>query len=104
VDSPASGGTHLLLRQGAILVRGVEDIIEELDGVAAVAIQEQVKAPSGMDETQRKIWECLSGQTRQIDELVRHVGQPVHEVTGALMMLEMKKVIKRLPGNAYERW
>jgi DNA processing protein len=104
VDSPASGGTHLLLRQGAILVRGVEDIIEELDGVAAVATQEQVKAPPGLDETQRKIWECLCGQTRQIDELVRHIGQPVHEVTGALMMLEMKKVIKRLPGNAYERW
>jgi DNA processing protein len=103
VDSPASGGTHLLLRQGAILIRGVEDIIEELDGVAAVAKQEQVKAPPGLDDTQRKIWDCLREQTRQIDELVRQVGQPVHEVTGALMMLEMKKVIKRLPGNAYER-
>src|SRR5437867_9368839 len=29
VDSPASAGTHMLIRQGAILVRGVEDLIEE---------------------------------------------------------------------------
>jgi DNA processing protein len=104
VDSPTSAGTHALLRQGAILVRAVNDIIEELDGVAAAVTQEQAKVPPGLDETQRKIWECLSEQTRQIDELVRHVGQPVPQVTSALMTLEMKKVIKRLPGNSYQRW
>jgi DNA processing protein len=104
VDSPTSAGTHALLRQGAILVRAVNDIIEELDGVAAAVTQEQAKVPPGLDETQRKIWECLSEQSRQIDELVRHVGQPVPQVTSALMTLEMKKVIKRLPGNSYQRW
>jgi DNA processing protein len=103
VDSPTSAGTHALLRQGAILVRGVSDIIEELDGVTAAVNQEQVKTPPGLDETQRKIWDHLSEQTRHIDELVRHVGQPVPQVTSALMTLEMKRVIKRLPGNSYQR-
>src|SRR5207237_9179565 len=33
LDSPASAGVHQLVRKGAILIRGVEDILEELDGV-----------------------------------------------------------------------
>ena len=38
-----------------------------------------------------------------VDELSRGLGLAVHELTGALMLLEMKKIVRRLPGNMYER-
>jgi hypothetical protein len=38
-----------------------------------------------------------------MDHLVQRLGLGVPQVSGALMMMEMKKVVRRLPGNRYER-
>jgi DNA processing protein len=104
VDSEASGGTNGLIRQGAVLVRSVEDVLEELEGVSAVAQPPAAAAPPpGLDEGQRRVWEFLAGQTRHLDEIAQQLGMGVPQLTGALMMLEMKKAVRRLPGNRYER-
>ena len=103
VDSPASAGTNALIRQGAVLVCGVEDIIEELEGVAAPAKEALPQAPSGLDDIQQQLWDLLKLQPQHVDDLARQANRPIHVVTGALMMLEMKKAVRRLPGNLYER-
>jgi DNA processing protein len=103
IDSAASAGTNELIRKGAILVRSAEDIIEELDGVAAVASPKRVEPPAGMDPTQQRIWDFLADPPKHVDEIARHLGVPVHELTGGLMVMEMKKMVRRLPGNMYER-
>lgn len=103
VDSEASGGTNALLRKGAVLTRGVEDILEELDGVRATSSRAaDVPAPT-LTEVERRIWDFLAEQPRTVDLIARHLEKAVHELTGTLMMLEMKKVVRRLPGNVYER-
>jgi DNA processing protein len=104
-DSPASAGTNALIRKGAILVRGVEDVLEELDGVAAVSAAPllPVAPPPGLEDGQRRIWEFLAGQPRHLDEMAQQLGMSVPELSTALMVLEMKRVVRRLPGNRYER-
>ncbi|MBV9121804.1 MAG: DNA-protecting protein DprA, partial [Planctomycetes bacterium] len=93
-----------LLRKGAILIRGVEDILEELEGVAPlVEAAEPAAPPPGLDDLQRRLWEKLAERPRYLDELVQELGLGVPEVSAALMMLEMKKAVRRLPGNRYER-
>jgi DNA processing protein len=107
VDSAASAGTNALIRKGAILVRGVDDIREELEGVSAVAKGAGGAAPAtpppGLDEGQRRIWEFLTGAPRHLDEMAQQLGIAVPQLSTALMMLEMKRVVRRLPGNRYER-
>jgi DNA processing protein len=114
VESASSGGTHELIRKGAVLCRSVEDILEELHGVSAMAVAEKNAAsvppapsipsgpPPGLDDNQRRIWEALT-EACHLDQLVQRLGLAVPQVSGALMMMEMKKVIRRLPGNRYER-
>jgi DNA processing protein len=108
IDSPASAGANALIRKGAVLVRGVDDIIEELEGVAAVTDLSkppaQATLPPGLDEGQQRIWEFLAGQPRYLDELAQGLGMGVPQLSTVLMTLEMKKVVRRLPGNRYERW
>jgi DNA processing protein len=103
LDSPASAGTHTLLRQGAILTRGVEDVLEELEGIHAVVPPPVLKKPADLEGVQERIWESLDGGSRHVDELVQTLGLPVTEVANSLLLLEMRKLVRRLPGNQYER-
>jgi DNA processing protein len=110
VDSPASAGTLELLRKGAKLARHAGDIIEDLQGIAPLfsasaeenAVQTR-EPPIGLDEIQRRIWDLLE-QKQNVDDIARTLGLAVPELMRTLMLLEMKKAIKRLPGNQYERW
>jgi DNA processing protein len=111
VEAASSGGTNELIRKGATLCRGVDDILEELHGVSALAAAETRSSAAPppaprplpeLDETQRRIWDLLT-EARHLDELVQTLGVSVPQISGALMMMEMKKVVRRLPGNRYER-
>jgi DNA processing protein len=113
VDVPSSGGCNELIRKGAVLCRGVEDILEELHGVSAMAVAEKNASaptapavpsgpPAGLDDMQRRIWDMLT-EAYHLDQLVQRLGLAVPQVSGALMMMEMKKAVRRLPGNRYER-
>ena len=113
-DSLTSAGSLRLIRDGARLVRDADDILEDLSGIAPLfptpsatpaeaSAAPTVSAPPGLDETQQRIWEILGDGPRPIDDLVQSVGTPVAQLNGILMMLEMKKVVRRLPGNVYER-
>jgi DNA processing protein len=113
IDSEASGGTNALIRQGAILCRGVDDILEELHGVSALALAAKkaeaavtavaAPPPPQLDEAQRRVWEALAEGPRHVDQLVQQLGLEVAPLAGMLLVLEMKKVVRRLPGNRYER-
>jgi DNA processing protein len=114
IDSDASTGTNDLIRQGAVLVRGVEDVLEELGGITATPALEMEATgaavapvppapPPELDPAQLRIWELLGTQARHFDEMVQQLGVGVPELTTTLMLLEMKRVVRRLPGNRYER-
>jgi DNA processing protein len=112
VDSEASAGANGLIRKGAVLCRGVEDVLEELRATAplvpdgqtsspiAAAVQEP---PPGLDGAERRVWDFLAAQAQHIDDMARQLLIPVPELSRTLMLLEMKRAVRRLPGNRYER-
>ena len=103
LDSPSSVGVHHLVRQGAILIRGIEDILEELEGIKSCVQPTPSPPPPDVDGSERRIWEFLQERPRHIDEMAQELGLSVPEITTALLTLEMKKAVRRMPGNQYER-
>jgi DNA processing protein len=107
VDSPASGGTLHLLKHGATLVRDAADILEEL-GEAVSRDAPGPKAadtprPISLPENQQKVFNSLSQEAIHADDLVQRTGMSVSEIGNALLLLEMQGLVRRLPGNRFER-
>jgi DNA processing protein len=113
VDAAASAGCNALIRDGVVLCRHVDDVLEELHGVSTVEqaaktgdvptpTVEKAPPPSLTDE-QRRIWDFLAGGAKTVDEMAQQLGLAAQQLGAGLMMMEMKRVVRRLPGNRYER-
>lgn len=110
IDQATSKGCHQLIRDGAILLTGVDDILSELnylDGLRPKGIETEGE-PSvleqlmpQLDEKERRLLESLAGGAALgIDGLTAATGLTSAEISAALMMLELKKlVVKRADGT-----
>jgi DNA processing protein len=107
IDSAKSQGTHRLLQQGAKLVHGVDDILEELSltGMLAEGTRDDLPGqPSApMTEAEQQLWSCLEVYPLTVDQLVRQSSLDPAQVLSLLLDLELKGLVRKLPGQEYER-
>jgi DNA processing protein len=108
---PLSFGPNQLIKQGAKLVTGWEDVVEELPTPVRAELM-PVESTSAEDRAklvaetlapdEKPLYELLSvDESRHIDELVELSGLSSSEVLAALFDLEMKGVIRQLPGKQF---
>lgn len=104
VDQPASRGCHQLLRDGAILCRGVDDVLEELNylqGLRPMQMPNGSPSLPDLPPEEAAIMQHLgNGEAMSLDRLSEITGHPSHELSSRLMMLELKRlVVKKLDGT-----
>ncbi len=100
IYSPASKGTNNLIQEGAKLVRNCADILEELN-FTMLPRQMEIKEAIPTTDTESKLLGCLSKEAVHIDEICRHSGLPIAEVSSTLAMLELRGLAKQLGGMNY---
>jgi DNA processing protein len=92
-------GTHRLIRDGAKLTEGAEDIVEEIApqllGRAALA------APVALSATEAHLIACMGHETLHIDALIGRSGLPPAAVLQTLLGLELTGVVQQLPGKHF---
>jgi DNA processing protein len=108
VDAAGSRGPHRLLRDGACLVESPSDVLEHLGPTAArvtVAPMGGVSRPGvlQLNDRERAVYGALEGAPKTVDEVLEACGLGVSELTGALTVLEMRNLVRRLPGPRYAR-
>jgi len=106
IDQPSSYGCHELIRDGASLCRGVDDILEELSylkqmdlGLEEVASKQSL--PEGLSENEKKVYRCLSESGNlSIDAISKQTFLGITDVSSLLLLLELKKLVtKRVDGT-----
>jgi len=114
VDSALSAGSLRLLRDGAKLIRHADDLLEDLNGLQVSArprggSKEPTPAraappalPPITDPVHQRVWELLA-EPKHADEITRALGVSAGQLSSVLLTMEMKKLIRRAPGNVYER-
>jgi len=104
IFSPASSGTHLLLKQGAKLVTGIQDILSELEGSIAPAQEDSHKASlPALDPDEQSVYDRLSHEGLHIDNLIAAVRLETMRVNMILTKLELRGLAKNIGNMHYTR-
>ncbi len=106
VDSPNARGVHALLKDGAHLVQDPADVVEALGPMAEKVptkdagdiIRPQALA---LGEIEKAVYSRLDSTPRSLDELAEETGLSVSQVSATLTVLEMRRLVKRLPGQSF---
>jgi DNA processing protein len=56
-----------------------------------------------LSENEQKVYDSLSEEQLSIDEVIRKSGLPASAASVALLSLEMKRIIRQLPGKMFVR-
>jgi DNA processing protein len=98
-DSKAKG-TLNLLKQGAVLVQSVDDILNEFSWTSNTAVKDSSTIQlSATEETVVSSIKKLSNPL--LDDLLSSTELPISELLKTLTLLELKGVVRTLPGGRY---
>lgn len=100
---PRARGCNDLIRQGAVLCEGLDDILRALEGPRTLAEPGRAWDEPGPAEASRELIEriaaLLSPSPAPCDELVRAAGAPAGEVMAALLELSLAGRAELLSGG-----
>ena len=113
VTEPASFAPNQLIKQGAKLVTGWEDVVEELPTeiraelfpVEATTPEERASLfEQGLSAAEKKLYERIRiEEAVHVDELVESTGLSSSETLASLCEMEMRGIIRQLPGKQFVR-
>lgn len=97
-------GAHRLLKQGAKLVEEINDILDELgvDFVSDNMFQEN-NSVENLTPKEKKVYNIISDEPLNTDSIIDHTGFNSPDVLSILLRMEIKGLIKQLPGQRYVR-
>jgi DNA processing protein len=108
---PSSFGPNQLIKQGAKLVTSWGDVIEELPTPiradllpveTANSEQRTMLVEQALEPNERILYDLLTtDEARQVDDLVERSGLTSSEVLASLFDLELKGVVRQLPGKQF---
>ncbi|HMI08294.1 MAG TPA: DNA-processing protein DprA [Flavobacterium sp.] len=103
-DKYSQGCNNLIKTQRANLMNSAADLIYILNWnleTKARPIQKQLFI--SLDESEQKIYDFLQKSGKELLDLIAlHCDFPIHKVSGILLNMELKGVIRPLPGKLFE--
>ena len=105
IDRPTAAGSNRLIQQGAKLVTGAGDILDDLN--ILIPPEPANRSFSATSETfteeEQAVLKTLEEGETSLDDLVTKCRLPIQIVSSTLLALEMKRRVKVLPGQHFAR-
>ncbi len=124
IDNPTAFGVNNLIKQGAKLISSVEDIIEELAPRLKNLMQDEKKqdksenrrgvndqgaekdmslTPRNLNQEEARVFAHLNDEAIHVDEVTSQSGLSVSQAMSVLLKLELKHLVRQLPGKMFVR-
>jgi len=104
ISSLTSRGTNSLIKQGARLVETARDVLQGLDLYKGRNIAPAVNRPlPPLTDEERTVYDSVTGEPKHIDAIMAASGKAPGRLSGVLTTLELKGLVKQLPGKYFVR-
>jgi DNA processing protein len=98
--APQSKGTNRLIQQGALPLLGPQDLLQALN-LTRVGEQKAARKILPADEVEAQLMNTLGSEPMHVDEIRNQTGLPVEKVSAALVMMELKGLVRQVGGMQY---
>jgi DNA processing protein len=102
IDNPVALGSNKLIQQGAKLVQSAQDILDDMGMLFSE--QPELYSPKPqqeLTETEHTVLEALTDDENHVDAITSRSRLPTAIVSSTLLALEMKRLVKQLPGSRF---
>jgi DNA processing protein len=119
IDSPLSGGCHKLIKEGARLVDSMDDILDALGHVgqglkthteqSTQQAEEKAQATLfdsarlNLSESEKAVMGGFDGEPMHVEHIIAQSGLAAGQVHSSIISLQLKGLIKQLPGGLYAK-
>ncbi len=100
-DALTSLGTNSLIKKGARLLTGIQDLFDDLPRLAGKVSAKRFQSLPDLTDMERKMIALLAEGPVQIDNLSRSANLTVSEVLEYMLALELKGVVQELSGKRF---
>jgi len=104
INAPSAQGSNRLIQQGAKLVMDAQDILDDLD----ILLPEAKPAPESatrplptLSDDERRVYDAIESNETSIDDIATRSDLPSSAVSSTLLRLELKRLVKQLPGKYF---
>ena len=107
IDRPSSQGANRLIQEGAKLVLDGGDVIDDLESLfpmlAASPKFEVVENPAlgALSDQEKQIYTSIEDEETPMDAIIDRCGLSSAVVSSTLMRLQIKRLVKQLPGQYF---
>jgi DNA processing protein len=104
IDRPSAAGSNRLIQQGAKLVASAADILDDLNILLPRAPEEQPIAQArtaALKPDEKLVYDSIGDTETPIDAIITRSNLPSGRVSSTLLLLEMKRLVKQLPGQHF---
>jgi DNA processing protein len=98
--APQSKGANRLIQQGALPLLGPQDLLQALN-LTRVGEQKAARKILPADEVEAQLMDTLGSEPMHVDEIRSQTGLPVEKVSAALVMMELKGLVRQVGGMHY---
>lgn len=104
INAPSAMGSNRLIQQGAKLVMDAADILDDLQ----ILLPETKPSPEAaarplppLSEDESRVYAAIEASETPIDQIAATSNLPSATVSSALLGLELKRLVKQLPGKYF---
>src|SRR5215467_5286696 len=104
INAPSAMGSNRLIQQGAKLVMDASDILDDLQ----ILLPETKPSPGAsarplppLSDQERRVYDTIDATETSIDDITANSELPSGAVSSILLQLELKRLVKQLPGKYF---
>src|ERR1700688_3904674 len=104
INAPSAMGSNRLIQQGAKLVMDASDILDDLQILlpeTRPSPQAAARALPELTTDERRVFDAIDSSETPIDRIAAKSDLPSATVSSALLRLELKRLVKQLPGKYF---